>query len=102
MPVAETFRALVDSTRLEMVQRLSSGGSYTITSVSTGLNITRQGARKHLQILADARLIKLQPQGRDTIVVLDRKELDKGKAFIAELERKWDKRLEQLKCFVEQ
>lgn len=61
MAVVELFRALGDPTRLEMVLRLSSGRSQTITSVSNGLEISRQGARKHLQILVDAKVIKLEP-----------------------------------------
>ncbi len=93
MPVEELFRALGDSTRLEMVRRLTDGKSHTISSVSSGLDITRQGARKHLQILVDAKVIKLQPKGRDTEVRLLRDRLDQGKEFIAQLELKWDERL---------
>jgi len=102
MAVAQLFRALGDPVRLEMVQRLSSGGTYTITSVTSGLNITRQGARKHLQILADAHVILLEPQGRDTAVQLDRNGLHKGTTFITELERTWDNRLEALRKFVDE
>jgi len=101
MAVAELFRALGDPTRLEIVRRLSSGSSYTLTTVSTGLQITRQGARKHLQILADAKLVHLEPKGRDTAVILDRETLDEGREFIAKLEKQWDMRLEKLKKFVE-
>jgi DNA-binding transcriptional ArsR family regulator len=101
MGTAELFRALGDPTRLEMVRRLSSGTPYTMTSVSSGLKITRQGARKHLQILADAKLVTLKPKGRDTHVVLEREALERGKAFIAELERQWDMRLEALREFVD-
>ena len=101
MEAATLFRALGDPTRLEMVRRLASGESYTITTVSRGLDITRQGARKHLQILADARVISLLKKGRDTEVRLLRDTLDQGKAFIEELEQKWDMRLSALKKFVE-
>ena len=101
MAVVELFRALGDPSRLEMVRRLSSGELYTITSVSNGLEITRQGARKHLQILADAHLIILEPKGRDTGVRLDRETLEQGRAFIAELERRWDMRLEALRHFLD-
>jgi DNA-binding transcriptional ArsR family regulator len=101
MAVAELFRALGDPTRLEIVQRLSSGAPYTITTVSSGLKISRQGARKHIQILADAKIIYLEPRGRDTVVCLDREGLEQGKAFIAELEHRWDKRLEALRRFVD-
>ncbi|MEJ0014310.1 MAG: helix-turn-helix domain-containing protein [Actinomycetota bacterium] len=101
MAVTELFRALGDSSRLEMMHRLSSGDQYTIKSISKGLDITRQGARKHLQILVDADLITLESKGRDTSVRLNRDALDKGKAFIAELEARWDQRLEALRQFVD-
>ncbi len=83
------------------MQRLSSGEVHTINSVSKGLDITRQGARKHLQILADAHLVVLESKGRDTSVRLERETLEEGRAFIAELERRWDKRLEALRRFVD-
>lgn len=101
MQEAQLFRALGDPIRLEMVRRLASGESYTITTVSSGLKITRQGARKHLQVLADAQLVALKPKGRDTQVVLLRNTLDQGRALITELEKKWDMRLQALKQFVE-
>ena|ERR1700694_2113968 len=102
MAVVELFRALGDPSRLEMMRRLSTGESYTINSVSQGLDITRQGARKHLQILADAHLIMLKSKGRDTSVQLNRQTLEQGRAFISELERRWDMRLEALRRFVDE
>lgn len=101
MAVAEIFRALGDPVRLEMVHRLTDGSSYTISTVSSELGITRQGARKHLQVLVEANVITLQPQGRDVLVRLEMGTLDDAAAFIAELEKRWDRRLDALKRFVE-
>ena len=101
MTVVETFKALGDPVRLEMVERLATGSSYTVGSLSSGLGITRQGARKHLQVLTEANLIILEPKGRETEVRLLRDSLDTARAFITELEQRWDKRLEALRNFVE-
>ncbi|GAC1497135.1 MAG: metalloregulator ArsR/SmtB family transcription factor [Flavisolibacter sp.] len=101
MVTANLFRALGDPIRLEIVQRLSSGEPYTISTVSTGLGVTRQGARKHLQLLANAKLIKLESKGRDTSVILDNETLKQGKAFIAKLEQQWDTRLKALQQIVD-
>jgi DNA-binding transcriptional ArsR family regulator len=101
MAVAEIFRALGDPVRLEMVQRLTQSQPCTISDVSSGLNITRQGARKHLQVLVNANLVALEPKGRDVIVRLEASSLDQAKAYIAELERQWDRRLDALRRFVE-
>ncbi len=101
MAVAEIFRALGDPVRLEMVQRLSSGAPCTISTVSNQLGITRQGARKHLQVLADASIVTMRPKGRDVFVELDRSSLDQAEQFIRELERRWDQRLTALKSLLE-
>ncbi len=101
MAVVELFRALGDASRLEMIRRLSSGDVFTINSLSEGLDITRQGARKHLQILADAQLVTLVPKGRGTNIQMNREMLDQGRAFIADLEHRWDIRLEALRRFVD-
>jgi len=102
MAAAEIFRALGDPIRLEMVQRLTRDSRCTITGISEGLGITRQGARKHLQVLADARVVALRPEGRDVLVSLEPESLDQAKLFIAELERRWDARLDALRRFVEE
>lgn len=99
--VVEVFKALGDPIRLEIVQRLSMGEAVTISKVSSNLGITRQGARKHLQILVDANMVKLEPKGRDVNVHLQTRSLDSAKEFIAEVEKRWDSRLEALRQFVE-
>lgn len=101
MPAAEIFKALGDPIRLEMVQRLSGGSSYTISYVSGALGITRQGARKHLEVLKHAQLITLESKGREVQVQLNPASLDLAKAFIAKLEKQWDQRLDRLKQFAE-
>ena len=101
MAVAEVFRALGDPVRLQMVRRLARSRPSTIGTVSHGLGITRQGARKHLQVLADAKLVTLEPKGRDTLVHLSPPALEQAKACITELERQWDARLDALRRFLE-
>ena len=98
---AVVFNALGDPTRLTIVKRLSIGSYLTITQVSSGLNITRQGVRRHLQVLEDAELIHLKPMGRDVLVQLNPHTLEKAKKMITTLEQQWDKRLKDLKNFVE-
>ncbi len=101
MSVVNIFRALGEPTRLKMVERLSGEGMQTISSLSKNMNISRQGARKHLQILADAEIITFINKGRSTGVQLDQKSLETGKKFIAKIELKWQSRLERLRVFVE-
>lgn len=101
MVTAELFRALGDPIRLEMVRRISNSETHSLGSVTNDLGITRQGARKHLQLLANAHIVTLKPRGRETFVYLDSKTLKEGREFIADIEQQWDGRLELLRHFVE-
>lgn len=100
--VSRVFQALGDPVRLEMLSRLSQQQPATISVVSQGLGISRQGARKHLQVLADAGVVAFEPKGRDVHVRIEGATLDAARAFIAKLELQWDDRLAALKQFVEE
>lgn len=98
---AEIYKALGDPTRLEIVTRLASGSRSTIGELSKNLGISRQGARKQLQVLVSANIVHLIPRGRETQVILDAATLQIARKFISKLESEWDQRLEALKNFVE-
>lgn len=98
---ATIYKALGDPIRLEMVRRLASGSPLNISELSKGLGVTRQGARKQLQVLVSANVVSLKPQGRGTLVNLDTASLKKAQKFISRLESEWETRLEALKHFVE-
>jgi len=101
MVEAEIYKALGDPIRLEIVKRLAGGSRSTIGELSHNLGVTRQGARKQLQVLVSANVVRLIPKGRETHVELDASTLEIARKFIAELESQWDARLSALKNFVE-
>tara|TARA_R110001599_G_scaffold80029_2_gene216517 strand:- start:1039 stop:1353 length:315 start_codon:yes stop_codon:yes gene_type:complete len=98
---AAIYKALGDPIRLEIVKRLSATTSSTVGDLSSNLGITRQGARKQIQVLVNANVVQLSQSGRQTHVTLDTKTLQIARSFISQLERQWDDRLEALKGFVE-
>ena len=95
------YKALGDPIRLKMVKRLASGEPATIGELSQNLGVSRQAARKQLEVLVSAEVAKLMPEGRQTRVVLDFATLKKARDFITQIERQWDQRLGALKDFVE-
>lgn len=99
---ANIYKALGDPVRLEIITRLAGHAApHTIGKLSKNLGISRQGARKQIQVLVSAKLIRLQPQGRETQVLLDSTQLKKAREFITRLELQWEHRLNALKHFVE-
>jgi len=102
MREAQIYKALGDPIRLEIVQRLCARPTWTVGELSSNLGISRQGARKQIQVLVDADVVHLEQRGRQTDATLDTKTLQTARAFIAKLERQWDNRLEALKNYVEE
>ncbi|MBU3003076.1 ArsR/SmtB family transcription factor [Paraglaciecola arctica] len=98
---AQIYKALGDPVRLQIITRLAAGSPYTIGELSKNLGISRQGARKQLQVLVSANLVHLSQKGRETEVVLDTDKLTIAKQFITNIEQQWDLRLQALKDFVE-
>ena len=102
MSIEAIFKALGDPVRLEIVNRLSDGSTYTIGKLSEDLGVSRQGARKQIQALVNAEVIQLRPEGRETQVSLNTKSLQRARLFIANLEHQWDQRLLALKQLTEE
>lgn len=81
--------------------RLAKGSPCTIGELTKNLGVSRQGARKQLQVLLAANMVHLTSVGRETQVTLDMANLQVARTFIADLERQWDHRLGALKDFLE-
>lgn len=101
MSAQAIFQALGDSTRLTMLARLSAERPSRIGDLSAGLPISRQAARKHLQVLQSAKIVDLEPHGREVLVRLNPVALQEGRSYLEELEERWDQRLAKLKQYVE-
>ena len=99
---ARLFHALGDPVRLGLVERLAAGRPCILSELARDLPITRQGVRKHVQVLVDAGLVDLEPRGRASVARLRTKELAEAGAYLTRLERQWERRLESLRRSVEE
>jgi DNA-binding transcriptional ArsR family regulator len=61
------FRALADSSRRTLLDRLHASNGQTLGALCEGLEMTRQAVAKHLGILAAANLVSWKRQGREKL-----------------------------------
>ncbi len=61
------FRALADSSRRTLLDRLHASNGQTLGALCEGLEMTRQAVAKHLAILAEANLVSWKRQGREKL-----------------------------------
>lgn len=61
------FRALADSTRRRLLDRLHARNGQSLGDLCRGLRMSRQAVTKHLAILEDANLVSAQWHGREKL-----------------------------------
>ena len=98
---AVLFAALGDATRLSLLRRLSVDGPLSITRLSEGTGVTRQAITKHLNTLGNVGLVRHARRGRERVWELERKRLEKARAFLDQVAAQWDAAALRLKAFVE-
>jgi DNA-binding transcriptional ArsR family regulator len=98
---APIFAALGDETRLALVGRLGTSGPLSITRLTEGSQVTRQAVTKHLQVLADAGLVRDEWHGRERLWVFEAARLAEARRCLDVNSSQWDDALSRLKDLVE-
>src|ERR1700733_9040048 len=98
---APLFAALGDSTRLELIGRLSLGQPRSISGLTEGSRLTRQAITKHLRILEDVGLVRAERGGREIHFHFVPQPIAEARRFLDRVSSQWDGALGRLKAFVE-
>jgi DNA-binding transcriptional ArsR family regulator len=99
--LANIFAALGDPTRLKLVAVLCVGGAFSIAQLTANTDISRQGVTKHLQVLADAGVVRHVKLGRERLWQLDPAQIEEAKKTLEVIGKEWDLALGRLKVFAE-
>lgn len=100
--VGSVFRALGDPTRRHMVEWMATGETLTATEAAARLPMTRQGASRHLAVLAESGLITGSKTGREVRYTLRADALHRAETWLAERSRSWDRALQRLEAYLDE
>ena len=98
---AALFAALGDSTRLQLVNRLGSGNTHSISGLSGGMKLSRQGITKHLRVLENAGIVKSARVGREIQFSLKPDSLVPLQDYLETISIEWDDALQRLQAYLE-
>ena len=98
---AALFAALGDSTRLQLVSRLSHDGPLSITALTVDASMSRQAVTKHLQVLETTGLAVSRREGRERIFALRPERLAAVHRYLDRIDRHWDEAIARLRAHVE-
>jgi DNA-binding transcriptional ArsR family regulator len=93
--------ALADPTRRLLLDRLSSGGEASATTLARNLPITRQAVLKHLTLLERANLVSVRRHGKEQRYAIRPGEAAEAARWMDDLATGWSTRLEAIKRIAE-
>lgn len=95
------FSALGDPTRRAILARLAREGGLSISELAAPFEIKIPAVMKHLNVLADAGLIRRSKAGRTVTVVLSPRPLKFAVDWLKRYEHFWDASLDRLARYAE-
>ena len=89
------FRALSDSTRRRVLERLSTGPA-SVTELAEPFDMKLPSFVQHLSVLETSRLVKSKKQGRVRVYEIVPEQLKAAEDWLTEQRQLWEARLDQL------
>jgi DNA-binding transcriptional ArsR family regulator len=96
-----TFRALADSTRRGVLQRLIHEPGLSVSDLADTFALKLPGMTKHLDVLSDAGLVTRKKNGRTVAVFLSAEPMLEAIEWLRLYERFWTVSLNRLVALVE-
>ena len=93
------FHALADPTRRRIVERLARR-EHTVMELARDFTISQPAVTKHLNVLAEARIITRRREGRLRYCRLRPATLDASLTWLARYRRLWNNRLDALETLL--
>lgn len=90
------FKAISDPIRREIFHLLIFGSALSISQLSKEFEISRQGVTKHLMILKDAEMVKIENKGRERYCYAEATALLEIKNWLATYEVFWNDKMKAL------
>lgn len=91
----EVFQAIADPTRRAILSLLAVQ-AMTPNNIAENFDCSRQAISKHIQILAECRLLKQKQTGREIYYQFNPNKMKESDAWMQQFRGLWEKRFNQL------
>ena len=98
--IDDVFSALADQNRRSILLMLSDS-EMTVNNISDKFHISRPAISKHLKVLLKTNLVIPKKEGRERYYRLNVEPLNEVREWLRIYDKFWDKKLKQLKNYLE-
>jgi DNA-binding transcriptional ArsR family regulator len=96
----DVFQAIADPTRREILG-LIAGRSLNLNAVADNFEMSRPAISKHMKILSECGLVRLEQKGRERICVAQLDQLAEVNDWVAQYKQFWEEKLDRLEQYLQ-
>ncbi|HEX6693481.1 MAG TPA: metalloregulator ArsR/SmtB family transcription factor [Longimicrobiales bacterium] len=95
------FRALADATRRDIVARVMTGETPSVSALAARYDMSFAAVQKHVAVLEEAGLVTKHARGRERLVQGNPERLARVRELLAQLEGLWRERFSRMDSLFE-
>ncbi len=97
----DTFQALAEPRRREILELLALRGQLSATDISDKFNISAPAISQHLKILREAKLVDMEKRAQSRIYTINTDSLHQLENWIHKMKEMWEKKFTRLDDLLE-
>jgi DNA-binding transcriptional ArsR family regulator len=98
----DTFFALADPTRRNILEMLASKGQLSASDISDKFDVSAPAISQHLKVLRESHLVKMEKKAQQRIYQLNLDAIDEFDAWVKRMKELWEERFDALESLIEQ
>lgn len=97
----DVFQAIADPTRREILG-LIARRSLNLNAVADNFNVSRPAISKHIKILSECGLVRVEQKGRERICIAQLDQLHEVNDWLAQYKEFWAQKLDRLEIYLQE
>ena len=97
----DTFTALSDPTRRNIIEMIASRGELAATDISDNFSISPPAISQHLKVLREVKLVRMEKRAQQRIYSIDTNGISEIESWLATMRRMWTERFDTLDKYLE-
>ena len=97
----DTFTALADPTRRNIIEMIASRGELAATDISDNFQVSPPAISQHLKVLREVKLVRMEKRAQQRIYSIDTNGISEMESWLATMLRMWNERFDALDKYLE-
>lgn len=98
----DVFQAIADPNRRAIIALLADNKKLTLNGVAENFNVSRPAISKHMKVLSECGLVKIEKIGRERYCEVRFEKLSEVSDWVEQYRKYWTEKLDALEAYLEE